>query len=81
MRWRRDAAACWPRSRTVAMFAPDEFPGNPPNPFRIVSFVGVFVDRIQGNDVYVVFVDYRGAKAIGGGSDLPVLGRILQLVE
>ena len=70
-----------PRSRPVAMFAPDEFPGHPPNPFRIVSFVGVFVDRVQGNNVYVVFVAYQGAQAIGGGSDLPVLGRILQLVE
>lgn len=75
-----------PRTRVLPMFDPREFPDNPSVPFRITSFVGVFVDGFQGSghnaEIIGRFVNYRGAEALPPGSDdVPVLGQILQLVE
>lgn len=71
-----------PRTRVLPVFDPREFPRNSSHPFRISHFVGVFVEERNGNQVTGRFVNYRGAEALPpGNDDLPVLGRILQLVE
>lgn len=71
-----------PRTRVLPLFSPPEFPDNSSHPFRISSFIGLFVEELDGNDVIARFVEYRGAEALPpGNDDVPVLARILQLVE
>lgn len=75
-----------PRTRPMPMFDPGEYPPHAPEPFRVTAFAGVFVERVEGSgphaDIIARFVEYRGAEALPpGNDDVPVLGRILQLVE
>lgn len=57
-----DAATCRgsPRTRTMPMFNPSDQPEPGSKPFEFSNFVGVFVERIEGNSVYVRWAGFRG---------------------
>lgn len=77
-----DASNCRgsPRLRPVPMMDPSTAPASGKKQVTITNFAGAFVDRVQGNDVYVVFAGYSGlAPASGGGSGGTVIPTILQL--
>jgi hypothetical protein len=80
-----DGAHCRhsPRVRPIPMFDPTGGPPNGSKPFQFTNFAGVFVDRIQGNDVIAHWIGYRGldpAEEPGGASTGPQF-KVLQLID
>ncbi|MGI9038488.1 MAG: hypothetical protein ACR2GQ_06465, partial [Gemmatimonadota bacterium] len=80
-----DGANCRhsPRIRPIPMFDPTEGPANGAKPFKFTNFAGVFVDRIQGQDVVAHWIGYRGldpASEPGGTSSGPQF-KVLQLIK
>jgi len=71
-----------PRLRPVPMMDPNDTPANGKKTVPITNFAGVFVDRVQGNDVYVVFAGYTGVIPADdpNGPSTP-LPKLLRLVE
>lgn len=49
-----------PRIRPIPMFDPTDGPGNGHKPFDFTNFAGVFVEGLQGKDVYARWIGYRG---------------------
>ncbi len=73
-----------PRIRPVPMMAPTDTPANGKKQVHIKNFAGVFVDRVQGNNVYVIFAGYSGitpAGGGGGGGTTPPILKTLRLIE
>lgn len=71
-----------PRMRPVPMFDPTEAPDPGMKPFVFTNFAKVFVDRIQGNEVYAYIMPGTGAgPASPDGETAGPNTRILQLVE
>lgn len=74
-----------PRLRPVPLMAPYDAP--PPGTnvdIPVSGFAGVFVDRVEGNNVWVVFAGFSGVvPASGGGSggSATPLPKVLRLVE
>lgn len=56
------------RVRPMPMFDPSVPPDPGSKPFTITNFMNVFVDRIQGNEVYARFLGVSGVVPGGGGA-------------
>ncbi len=56
-----------PRLRPMPMFDPTQTPDPGVKPFTFTNFAGVFVDYIQGNNVYAVFAGFAAVAPAGGG--------------
>lgn len=72
-----------PRIRPVPMLDPSApLPTGSSSPVVISNFSGVFVDRVQGNDVYVIIMGYTGASAAGSPSGgTPGIVKKLRLIK
>ncbi len=71
-----------PRLRPVPMMDPNDTPASGKKTVPIHNFGGVFVDRVQGNDVYVVFAGYTGViPASNPGGPVNPLPKVLRLIE
>lgn len=72
-----------PRIRPVPMFDPTEGPHNGAKPFTFTNFAGVFVERIQGNDVIGRWIGYGGIEPANnpGGSTAGPQFRVVQLID
>ena len=71
-----------PRIRPIALFDPTDAMNPGVSPARIKNFAGVFVDRIQGNQVLLILAGYSGVQPAGvGGQTMPTLFKVLRLVE
>ena len=80
-----DASYCrsTSRIRPLPMFDPRYGPGTGLNEFAFSNFVGVFVEKVEGGQVYARFVGYHGsapASDPGGPSAGPSF-KVLQLIE
>jgi len=71
-----------PRIRPVPMFDPTDAPNPGAKPARLTNFAGVFVQRVEGNVISLIFSGYSAARPAGvGGRTTPTLFKILRLVE
>jgi len=72
-----------PRLRPVPMMAPYDVPGAGRKNVTIRNWAGVFLERMQGNDVVVRFAGYSGVAPIAGGpgGGAGALPKIIRLVE
>ncbi|MGH7540231.1 MAG: pilus assembly protein TadG-related protein [Gemmatimonadota bacterium] len=73
-----------PRLRPVPMMSPVDTPASGKKQVPITNFGGVFVDRVQGNNVYVIFAGYSGVEPSGGGpqgGSTPPLLKTVRLIE
>jgi hypothetical protein len=70
------------RLRPAPMMDPNTTPGNGKKQVAISNFAGVFVDRIQGNDIYVVFGGYSGVLPANlPPGPTPPIALVLRLIE
>jgi Flp pilus assembly protein TadG len=69
------------RIRAMPMFSPAEEPGNGMKPFTITNFVAVFIEEVQGNDVYARIVTFSGIDTGGGGGAGNPLFKTVKLIE
>ncbi|MFQ5890030.1 MAG: pilus assembly protein TadG-related protein [Gemmatimonadota bacterium] len=80
-----DPAVCRgsPRVRAMPMFDPTEQPDPGKKPITLRNFAGVFVDRIEGNNVYAYFLGYSGIAPAGtpAGPTAGPIFKVLRLVE
>lgn len=73
-----------PRVRPAPMFDPTTTPDPGVQPLTFTNFAGVFVDRIQGNQIYVIFLGYHAVASAGSGTSggsSGALFRVLRLIE
>lgn len=56
-----------PRLRPAPMLDPSSTPASGKQQVTITNFAGIFVDRVQGNNVYVTFAGWSGV-GLGGGA-------------
>jgi len=68
-----------PRIRPVPLFDPSMEPQNGKKPFEITNFAGVFVERMDGNDVWVRLASFAGIP--GSGTPAGEFGKAVQLIE
>ena len=79
-----DASYCRnsPRIRPMPMFDPTAGPANGHSSFKFTNFAGVFVEGLQGNNVYARWIGYRGfSPASEEGPTAGPAFKVLQLVE
>ncbi|MDX1578567.1 MAG: pilus assembly protein TadG-related protein [Gemmatimonadota bacterium] len=72
-----------PRLRPAPMFDPSTAPASGKKQVAISNFAGLFVDQVQGNNVYVIFMGYSGilpAAGTGGGGSTPPIALKLRLI-
>ena len=67
------------------MFDPQTVPASGKAQVTITNFAGVFVDQVQGNDVYVTFAGWSGvglggSPSGGGSSTAPPIALAVRLI-
>ncbi|MDX1395141.1 MAG: pilus assembly protein TadG-related protein [Gemmatimonadota bacterium] len=71
-----------PRTRPVPMMAPPDAPANGRKEVRIANWAGVFLERMQGNDLIVRFAGYSGFSVVTNDPSGPgSLPKIIRLIE
>jgi len=71
-----------PRIRPISLFDPTDAPNPGPKPARLTNFAGVFVQRVDGNVISLIFAGYAGVSPAGvGGRTTPTLFKVVRLVE
>lgn len=76
------AFASSPRIRPVALFDPSAPPASGSSTFRITNFLGVFVEELQGGDVWVRLLETSGVGSADSWVPVPgPLAYTLRIVE
>lgn len=67
------------RIRPMVLFDPGDKPDPGKKPFNVSNYVGVFVESIEGNDIWVRFVKYMGVNP--SDEDVTVPGPVVQTIR